>query len=359
MALAQASAALLERYLQSGPWAEPDQVVIAYMNVANRYMSAGHADDAIRMSRRTIQIARATNLPLQAAAALIVVARALRDKGDLDGALDNAREAARIFQPHDDHPPVTPAMQFSLALLTEAEVLGEENGLSLGRPLDAIPLLEQSLRVAEEFAVRDPNDSNSRFRVASAGTRLAALLHASDPTRSLALYDQVRQRLAQIPNNSRARRDEVMALAGSVATLTRLGRPAESRRRLDQAFKVLQTLKMYPAKSIELGSEPDAALRALAQFEADTGRLQHALDVYGELRTLALAAKPELGTNLADATDLSTLDLAIASLQRRLGKPDLAAATLAGRQELWRQWLARLPGNAFVLRQLSVTAPEQ
>jgi hypothetical protein len=195
--------------------------------------------------------------------------------------------------------------------------------------------------------------------VASAGTRLAALLHASDPTRSLALYDQVLQRLAQIPNNSRARRDEVMALAGSVATLTRLGRPAESRRRLDQAFKVLQTLKMYPAKSIELGSEPDAALRALAQFEADTGRLQHALDVYGELRTLALAAKPELGTNLADAADLSTLDLAIASLQRRLGKPDLAAATLAGRQELWRQWLARLPGNAFVLRQLSVTAPEQ
>jgi serine/threonine protein kinase len=358
MAFARTSAGLLERYLQSGEWSEPEQVVIAYMNVANRYMAAGHPDDAIRMCRRTIQIAKATNLPMQAAAALIVVSRALRDKGDLDGALDTARETARVMEPHDNNPSMSQQMQFGLALLTEAEVLGDEDAVSLGRPNDAIPLLEQSMGIAEGFAAQDPSDSSSRFRVSAVGTRLAGLLRQSDPVRSLALYDQVLHRLAELPRTSRAQRDEVRALAGSVATLTRLGRVAEGRRRLDQALKVLQALTLYPARTIELGSEADAALRALARFEADTGHPERGLEVYGELRTLVLAAKPDVETNLADATDLSTLDLAIASLQRRLGKRKLAAATVASRRELWQRWLTRLPQNSFVLRQLSAVTPD-
>jgi hypothetical protein len=43
----------------------------------------------------------------------------------------------------------------------------------------------------------------------------------------------------------------------------------------------------------------------------------------------------------------------MAALQRRNGRIDLAAGLDARRLELWQHWDRKLPGNAFVHRQIA------
>ena len=95
----------LDRYLKTGTLnassdrLEAQQVIIALINVANRYMNADRFDESLQVSARAIEIARQTNWPTQAAAALMVVALAHRGKGELDEALSAARESARVLNP--------------------------------------------------------------------------------------------------------------------------------------------------------------------------------------------------------------------------------------------------------------------
>lgn len=84
---------------------------------------------------------------------------------------------------------------------------------------------------------------------------------------SLSVYEHALSRVAEVKDDARARRGEVELVIGSSYPLRALGRPREARQRLDGAFARLQQLKMYPADKIDLGSETDAALRALAAAE--------------------------------------------------------------------------------------------
>ena len=355
MAFAEKSAERLEQYLRTGEVdpSEARQVVLTYQNVARRYIRADRIDEGIRMCRRTIEVARATNQPLYAGAAQMVLAMALRARGDLEDALETVREAARVLEPPPGDTSVGGAMNFAMALIDQGGILGEVGRVSLGRFEEAIPLLERGVKIAEDLASQDPNDSNSRGPLATGEIRLAAILRDSDPQRALAAYAHALRRLAEDKSNSRARRDEVRALAGSTYPLRQLGREAEARQALDAAFERLRQLKLYPASQITPGSEADDALCALGDLEAAGGNLPRAVEIYSQLIDRVLAAKPKSETNLADAADLSRLYATLATLQRRADKVDVATALNASRVQLWEHWSAKLPKNPFVVRQLA------
>jgi hypothetical protein len=174
-----------------------------------------------------------------------------------------------------------------------------------------------------------------------------------DASRSLDVYDHVLRHLAEIKSNSRFRRDEVRALAGSVDPVLRLGRASEARRRLDAAFSRLSELKVYPAEKVELGSEADDAVRALADYEAGNGNLSRAIEIDRRLLDQIMAAGPKPESNLRDAADLSRLFASLVTFSRRAGNADSANSLDARRGALWRLWARKLPGNPFVLRQLA------
>ena len=202
---------------------------------------------------------------------------------------------------------------------------------------------------------RTQTNPHSRGHLSTSGRPLADLLRQSDDRQALDVYDHVLRHLAEVTNYPRFRRDEVRALAGSTYPLQRLGRSTEARQRLDAAFERLGQLKLYPADQIDLGSEADDALRALADFEAGSGNLTRALEIHQELLARILAAKPNPENSLADAADLSRLYSSMAAVQRRFGKADQASEFDTRRLALWQHWERKLPNNPFVLRQLTAT----
>ena len=348
--LARQSEAWLEKYLSTGKIddAEKQQVVIAAMNIGYWYGRKDLIDESLHLTRRAIEIAIATGQPWQAGAAQINVARVLRSVGDLDGALAAIRDGVRLLDPPQPGGETT----FSFAIQMQGDVLGDERGISMGRFPEAATYFERAYQIAVKWARQDVTNANSQFRLANGGFRLAGVLRHSDPRRALEIHDEVLGRLAGIKNNSVARSNEARALAASTYPLRQLGRSAEARRRLDDAFSRLREIKLYPAEKIEPGSVLSQALCALAEFEAAAGNVRRGIEIYQELIVKTLAAsKPE--DRLEDATDLSNLYHAQAQLHRRARQPEAAGALDARRVELWRQWDQKLPDNPFIKRQLA------
>ena len=211
---------------------------------------------------------------------------------------------------------------------------------------------ERALTIDANFAKQDPNDANRRFAVADNGIKLAGILRHSDPRRAIALYDEALRALAEIKNNSRARRDEVRALAGSTYPLRQIGRSVEARKRLDGAFSRLSELKLYPAEQVELGSEADKAVRALAEFEAGRGESDAESRSMRNSLPRSWPRIPNRRADLDAATDLSNIYRAMAQLHRRAGQSSLASA-IARRLDLWKHWDRKLPNNSFVRRQIA------
>ena len=185
--------------------------------------------------------------------------------------------------------------------------------------------------------------------------RMADILRHSDAARALEIYDHTLRDMAEVQGEFLQLR-AVYLLAGSSYALRALGRPAEARERLDRAFASLKALGVYPAETIEAGSEAQWALSALADHEADTGNLDGAIARYQDLLDrMAAAAGTKSQTSLPYAVELSRVLQSMAALQRRHGRADAADALDARRLELWRHWDRKLPNNPFVLRQLAVT----
>jgi tetratricopeptide (TPR) repeat protein len=350
---AQRSAALLEQYVTSGPVdpAEAQQVVIAYMNVANRYMLANQLDDAIHKARRTIDIARANNQPLQAGAALMVVASALRARGDLDEALAQVQEAVRVLEPAPGERNLGRTGSYTLALTREGAILGEVRGVSMGRADEALTVLNRAAQILEQLALQDRNDFDSRNRLSSAYLQSADILSTVDPPRALKAYNDDLDRLAEIKGNSKMRRDEVAR--------SWLRRPASPDGRVGEAASGWRTRSStcassnLPGGNRPLGSEADEALRARAQIEADAGRVDEAVEIQRNLIDAVLNGKPDVEANLSEAADLSSLYAATAAVARRAGQRPFAAAIDSRRLELWQHWDQKLPRNPFVQRQLA------
>jgi tetratricopeptide (TPR) repeat protein len=246
-------------------------------------------------------------------------------------------------------------MNLVAALAEQGRILGDDRDVSFSRPQEAVAPLERAFRLCDEFVHQDPNDSNSRDSLSRAGLALADALGHSDPRQAVAVSDHVLRHLAEIKNNATFRRFEAQAFAGSSYSLRRLGRSAEAHERLNAAFDRLRQLKMYPADRIQLGSEVDYALRALADDEADNGNVPRAIDIYQDLLRRILDAKPKPEDSLSDATRLSHLYASAAAVNQRSGKADVAFALDTRRMELWQHWARQLPDNPFVLRQVSAT----
>ena len=353
--LAAESAEWLRRYETAGAGAVPtgdaQQVALTYTNVASRYIGGARYPEAIRLSRRALDVASHAGLPVQAAGALMIMAEASRQAGDLPDALRTIRDSVRLV---DSQGPISDQARLrSLinALSREGQILGDDQGLGMGRSDAAIPL-ERAFAFASQAVQADPQDADSRSRLATSGLFLAGVLRHTDPRRALEVYDMVLRRLAEIPDNPRSRRQEIRALAGSAYPLQRLGRSVEAKRRLDAALDRLSALKLYPSGRIVPESEADDTLSALAEYDASTGSFQRGLDVYQELLSKVRAStNPE--ASLADAVDLSRLYGALGDLNRRAGRSDDASQWEARRVELWKHWGAKLPRSAFVRDQIA------
>jgi tetratricopeptide (TPR) repeat protein len=279
-----------------------------------------------------------------------VLATSLRYLGDLNGALDAVREARRAMEESEDDD-----ARFNLisVLWREGVILGEDDGISLNRPREAAAVLRRAFDLAEEFARKDQSDYSSRARLAMAGRELGDILRHSDARGALEAYDLARHRLGEIKNNPKARRDEVWLLAGSSYALRSMRRFDQAGERIDRAFATLREIKEYPAERIEPGEQVAAAIRALGDHQAGTGRVAVALGTYQGLLEKVLAAKPQPEANLRHANSLSRIYQRLSELARRNGRKDLASAMAKRRFELWRHWNRKLPENNFVLRQMA------
>jgi tetratricopeptide (TPR) repeat protein len=355
--LARQAAERIDEYLASGPLpTDPDeaqQVAIVINNVSNRFRIAEQYDEALRFSGRGLEIARRA-APLHVGAILNMRSLVHREQGQLDAALADVTEAAKILDPGEKwRHEVGRTNSFALALMREGSILGDIHGISLGRPSEALAPLERAFTLSDAFVHQDPNDSDTRGRLGTAGLSWGQLLTPSDPAHALAIFDHVLGHLAEIQNNPRFRRDEARTLAASTYPLRALGRTAEARQRLDAAFARLAPLKLYPAKEIKLASEADDAVRARADIEAAVGDVARAMQIDEELLDAIQASKPRPEQSLADATALSHLYMSLSALHQQNGHADRQAEFDRRRHELWQGWAARLPGNSFVRRQLA------
>jgi serine/threonine protein kinase/tetratricopeptide (TPR) repeat protein len=360
--LARQSAQWLDKYLDTGDVeiSEAAQVMIALNNVGNRFRIARQFDEALRLTSRGVEVARHLDDPSvqrQLGGLLIATARIHRDRGALEESFDDLREAARTLEPPAGVTDQGRTLAFTLALTEAGQILGE--GVSLGRPDEAVVFLKRALRIVDEIVHQDQNDAQSRERLSTTGRSLAQLLCRSDDQEAVAVYDHVLRHLAEIKDNAKFRRDEVRALAGSASPLQRLGNAVEARRRLDAAFDRLSQLKLYPADTIDLGSEADDALRALADYEAAMGNTERANGIGRTLLGRILAAKPNPEDNLADAAQISQLYASLAVLHRRAGSLDHASELDMRRDQLWQHWERKLPNNPFVVRQSAAMRRDQ
>jgi tetratricopeptide (TPR) repeat protein len=237
-------------------------------------------------------------------------------------------------------------------LLREGFILGEDRGISLERPDEAVVPLNEAFILTEEAAKRDSNDSTSRNRVGTSSRELGDILRWRQPDQALAVYDTGLRRLREIPNNVRAQRDQALILANSSYALRRLKREADAERRLGDAIKILTETKDYPAARVALDGPLFAVLQANADHHAATGDPSRSLREYEALLEKVLASQPDVQNDLREAYGLSLLYENLAKRQRALGATTQADDSDAKRLALWKHWNGKLPQNPFVLRQL-------
>jgi serine/threonine protein kinase/tetratricopeptide (TPR) repeat protein len=346
----------LEGFLRPGDSRQSERIGAAtlYVNIARTHVNLHLYAQAAAYARRGVELSG--QIPTArdvTSGALSVLANALRYQGDLEAALATIRQARKLSERADY--PSQSARVFSLfgVMLREGRVLGEDDAVNLGRPADAVEILQKALDLTEAAARNDPSDSGSRAHVGTAARELGDILRDRDPRRALAVYDLGILRLAEMHNSLKARRDRAQLLANSSYPLRRLHRVSEATTRIHAAVAILQATKDYPADRISLGSYDYEIVCALADHEADTADPRRAIAIYEDLLGRIRASQPQPEGILADAIRLSHVYTTLARLDRRVGRNDAASALESQSLHLWRIWEAKLPNNSFVLRQLA------
>jgi serine/threonine-protein kinase len=356
-ALAQArkAAARLDTLLDLGAASQSEMSTAAqlFSNIALAYKNMHRYDDAIRYARRSMDVSRL--LPSAQAfrgIALSVLADSMRFSGDLEGALRTIRAARSDMESAHFLTETSRRSSLFNVLWREGVILGQDGGVNLDQPGEAVAALQKALDLTEEWARKDPNDASCRILAASAARELGAILRHGNPQRALEAYDLGLRRLGEIKGNVKARRDEARMLAGSSYALRLLSRGGEAKDRIDSALRLLRETKDYPADRIDPDNEATVALRALGDHLGETGQPGRAAEVYRELLDKIKAWKPDPLNDLRQATELSGIYEALGSLERRSGRRDAAENLSSLRLELWRHWDGKLPHNSFVHRQL-------
>jgi tetratricopeptide (TPR) repeat protein len=283
---------------------------------------------------------------------LSALANALRQAGDLEGALSSITEALALSEKAEFSNEMLRASALYAILWRQGVILGDDESVSLNRPTDAVKPLEEAFNLVEIQASKDPNDFSFRDRVGKAGEQLGDVLRRGDPVRALAIYDRTLVRLREIKDSSRTRRQEARILAHSSYPLRSLHRPSEARQRIDASFALLREMGEDATVVGIIGGEWDDALRASADLEAETGHPEKALAILLDLQAKLMALGPTPESDLQHANDMSRLYESIAQLNARLGRDSEAKRYRILRMDLWRLWNQKLPDNSFIKRQL-------
>jgi serine/threonine protein kinase/tetratricopeptide (TPR) repeat protein len=333
---------------------ERNDISSLYGNIGLAFLNMHLYEDAVRQIQRQLEIARSVpSARYRVGTGLSLLANALRFQGDLEGALKAIREGRAIVEQATFSSATTRMIETYGVLLREGLIEGEDGGISLNRPADAIDPLQKAFDLTEAAARRDARDAASRGRVGTAGRELGNILRHSDPQQALATYDVALGRLDEIPNNLKARRDRALTLAESSYALRRLHRLPQAQQRIATALTILMETKDLPADRIGLDTPANAVLRAQADDLDEQGSPQKALELSKQLLDKVMRAGPSPESDLRDAAALSLLYRNLARISVRAGDPAGAEVITARRLDLWRMWERKLPGNPFVLRQLA------
>jgi len=328
-----------------------------YGDLAEVYTGLHRFQDAVRYARLAIDYSRNTpTVPGPRAQAFNMLAGALTGLGDLQGAQEAVGRARQLYDQlvHDEGGD----RYYTWLILyqtrcREGLLLGEDGGINLNRPEEAASRLREAFDALEIAAKPDRNAYEARTTIAAAGHYLGDVLRRTNPQGALEVYDHSLMRVREVPNDVAARRLEALLLAGSSYAARWMHREGDAKARIEAAFRLLRDTGDYPSAVLKPGSEVDAALRAFADDDAETGRLDRAIRTYRELRRDLLASNPDPRGDLVNAVSLTRLDASLAGLLWRVGNAGEAAVLEAGNEEMWRQWDRRLPNNPFVLRELA------
>lgn len=355
---AKKSAAWLDKFhADQGDRAESSAILNTYFNVADEFEGLGEFDDALRVSSRGTEVAKLFHDQSQEGNFLMVSALVYQKRGNLDRALSDIQQSVKLLDPGPDW--ITRGgrtANFQHALVYQGRILGEDNSSNMGRPAEAVKSLEQAFQIADAFVHRDLKDHSFRGDLAMAGISMGDILRHSAPRRALEVYDHTLRHLAEATGDRHLERFEVNLLAGCSYALRRLGRQEEAKRRLTDAMDHLKRLGLYPADKIDLESEAEVTLRAIADDQADSGNVTAAIDQYQNLLNRADPVETDPDFNAEDAVHLSTICRSLAALQNRAGRAEQAAALDNRRAEIWRQLDRKLPNNPFIHRQLEAAS---
>jgi tetratricopeptide (TPR) repeat protein len=151
-----------------------------YANIALAYLNMHLYSEGIRYAKRSVDLSRSLSprarYGLSLSTGLSLLANALRYQGDLEGALSTIQEARSIAEKSVYTNDTVRMIDLYGILYREGLILGEERGINLNRPEDAIEPLQQAFDLTESAARKDANDYTSRSREATCGTHLANIL---------------------------------------------------------------------------------------------------------------------------------------------------------------------------------------
>jgi serine/threonine-protein kinase len=355
LAHARESASYLNRLLALGNLSREESASGSQLfnDISLAHKNTGRHIDAIEHARRSIEFARSMpDQHLQVGKSLSMLANLQRLTADLEGALDTIREA-RTYLAKASFPSETARRSaWALVISREAKILGAPSGLGLGRPDEAAALFQRAFDMIEEWTQYDLEDTWSRMLFGTLGWELGELVRPRDPRRALNVYDHSLMRLREVKNSAEARRGEAEVLSGSSYALRQLGRPAESKARIDAAFRLLKATGDYPRDRVIPNEAANVALRALGDHLADTGQTQRAQDTYEELLRKITAFSPQPQNDLTHAIALSHIYAALTTLSRSNGDANRSQEFAGARIQLWRHWDSKLANNDLIRRQL-------
>jgi len=331
------------------------QAVFLCANLALAANNQHRYGDGIALARRAIELARGDGTaPRTLANIQSTLASALRMQGDLDGAQAAIRAAQAMS---DESGGASNDLNRYGLLLREGRILGEEGGVSLERPDDAVVPLREALTLMNRLALADRTDATTGTRAATASRELGDILRTRQPAEALTVYEIGLQRLAERNDAVPVKRATAELLAGSAYALRRLDRTDEAASRLDRALALLTATKDHPANPTPFEGPLYTVLLARADHDAERGQAQDAVRQYRVLVDGFIRGTPDVEQDLVNANRLARLYDALASAERQAGALEDAAVTEGKRQALWEHWARRLPGNAFVARRLQATTP--
>ena len=312
-------------------------------------------EEGIRYSRRSIEISRTLrNSASRVSLGLSMLADLYRLTGEPERALHTIREAQTALQQANFPGEAARCSASGSRFSGGRPKFWAGRRLEPNRPAEAIAVLQEAFDVTEEWSRDDPEGSWSRLYFASLGRELGELLRVRNPQRALAIYDQALFGRQEIQDNTEARRGEAQILAGSAYAMRRLGRIDEANRRIEAAFRLLDSIQDFPAPRIVPRSPEDLVLRAMADHLAETGQPQRAAELFADLLERVEASNPDPQNDFRHAAALSQIYGSLAAACRRAGLAARESEISTRRLELWRSWERKLARSRIVKRQMEL-----